>query len=72
MHYGRSAVMPGAEAPETIRPDLPTYLTLNIMRIDTHPALHAESGMRANAGGSRRPEAYIVISDSKQLNLSIP
>lgn len=72
MHYGRSAVMPGAEAPETIRPDLPTYLTLNIMRIDTHPELHAESGMRANAGGSRRPEAYIVISDSKQLNLSIP
>lgn len=47
--------MPGAEAPETIRPDLPTYLTLNIMRIDTHPALHAEPGMRANAGGSRRP-----------------
>ena len=55
MHYGRSEVIPGAEAPETIRPDLPTYLTLNIMRIDTHPALHAEPGMRANAGGSRRP-----------------
>ena len=72
MHYGRSLVMPGAEAPEIIRSDLPTYLTLNIMRIDTHPELHTESGMRANAGGSRRPEAYIVVSDSKQLNLSIP
>ena len=51
--------MPGAEAPEIIRPDLPTYLTLNIMCIDTHPELHTESGMRANAGGSRRHEAYI-------------
>lgn len=35
--------MPGAEAPEIIRSDLPTYLTLNIMRIDTHPELHAEA-----------------------------
>lgn len=58
MHHGRSLVMPGAEAPEIIRPDLPTYLTLNIMRIDTHPAPPSETGMRANAGGSRRYEAY--------------
>lgn len=72
MHYGRSAFMPGAEALEIIRPDLPTHLTFNIMRIDTPPELHAESGMRANSGGGRRPEAYMVISDSKQLNLSIP
>lgn len=50
--------MPGAEAPEIIRPDLPTYLTLNIMRIDTHPAPPSETDMRANAGGSRRYEAY--------------
>lgn len=64
--------MPGVETPEIIRPDLPTYLTFNIMRIVAHPELHAESGMRTNSGGGRRPEAYMVISDSKQLNLSIP
>lgn len=29
--------MPGAEALEIIRPDLPTCLTLNIMRIVAHP-----------------------------------
>ena len=44
--------MPGVETPEIIRPDLPTYLTFNIMRIVAHPELHAESGMRANSGGA--------------------
>ena len=28
--------MPGVETPEIIRPDLPTYLTFNIMRIVAH------------------------------------
>lgn len=72
MHYRRISVLYGAEASVATRSDLSTYLTLNIMHIDAHPVSHAESGMRSNAGGSPRPEVYLVISDSNQLNLPIP
>lgn len=52
---GEEQLCPAQRRLKMIRPDLTTYLTLNIMCIDTPPELHAESGIRADAGGFRRP-----------------